>query len=36
MLHDKTLFCRVFLYVSLPPRIDQPWYTVRAEGMAGG
>jgi hypothetical protein len=31
MLRDKMVFCRTFLDVSLPPRIDQPWYTVRME-----
>jgi hypothetical protein len=31
MLHDRTVFCRAFLDVSLPPRNDQPWYTVRME-----
>jgi hypothetical protein len=25
------VFCRAFLDVSLPARIDQPWYTMRAE-----
>jgi hypothetical protein len=31
MLRDQRGFCRAFLDVSLPPRIDQPWYTVRME-----
>jgi hypothetical protein len=31
MLHDRTVFCRALLEVSLPARLDQPWYTVRME-----
>jgi hypothetical protein len=31
MLHDRTEFCRAFLDVTLPPHIDQPWYTLRKE-----
>jgi hypothetical protein len=31
MLCDKARFSRAFLDVSLPPRIDQPWYTLRME-----
>jgi hypothetical protein len=31
MLHGRTEFCSAFLDVSLPPHIDQPWYTVRMD-----
>jgi hypothetical protein len=31
LLYDRTEVCRAFLDVTLPPHIEQPWYTVRME-----